>query len=179
MHLIYIYDKEKLVSLVSSAGLGSFSTSNVILFQFWWTSPDHHILLCAPWLMFSWNDYYIFLFCYSDHESWPVYLQRHDRSWSPWAVCRVYSARSCLYTPQIVAIKSCPCSKSIRMPSPSTVVSDCRQCLRWVHIESSRIAAVARDWPRHVPNSSCRKLPSSSFWDSHDRKILTVKSALE
>jgi len=139
MHLIYIYEKEKnsILSLLHDItlwwGLGSQHLKWYFVSFLMNRSRPSHSVAHAMTNVHAKRLPCIFLFCYSDHESWPAYLQRHDRSCSPWAVCRVSSARSCLYTPQIVAIKSCPSMLLVHPDAEplygSTVVAYCRQCL--------------------------------------------------
>ena len=139
MHLIYIYEKEKkfypqFTPWHHSDEVWDLSTWNDILFHFWWTGPDHHILFRTPWLMFTRNDYHVYscsVILIMNHGQ-RIYSVMID--YVPlWAVCHVSSARSCLYTPQIVAIKSCPSMLLVHPDAEplygSTVVAYCRQCL--------------------------------------------------
>ena len=62
---LHLWEGKKILSSVYSMTSHSdevwdLSTWNDILFHFWWTGPDHPILLRTPWLMFTRNDYHVY-----------------------------------------------------------------------------------------------------------------------
>jgi hypothetical protein len=159
--------RKKFLSSVYSTGLGSFSTSNDIFIQllsYWWSVPHnpYSVVRAMTNVLVNRLPYILVLLFWSwfmNHG--PVHLQRHDKSRSPWAVCRVFSSRSCLCAAQIVAIKSCPsmlCAHpEFRMPSPSTVV------------QSNRFRP---DGPFRVQIASCAWCPLPSIAEVHFYKAI-------